>query len=91
MKKYLKNPCGQFSIELKTSNKDEIEKFCNRLKTFKMACSWGGHESLIFPEIANYGNEYYDESEALPLNFIRFYVGLEDSKFLIKDLEKALN
>ena len=32
-----------------------------------------------------------DESEALPLNFIRFYVGLEDSKFLIKDIEKALN
>ena len=43
------------------------------------------------PEIANFGNEYFDESEALPLNFIRFYVGLEDSKFLIKDIEKALN
>jgi len=89
-KKYLKNPCGQFSIQLKTSNKDEIEKFCNSLNTFKMACSWGGHESLIFPEIANYGNEYFDEAEALPLNFIRFYVGLEDADFLIKDLEKAL-
>mgnify|MGYP001808444761 FL=1 len=89
--KYLKKPCGQFSIQLKTSDKDEIERFCNKLKYFKMACSWGGHESLIFPEIANFGNEYFDESEALPLNFVRFYVGLEDSKFLIKDIEKALS
>ena len=89
--KYLKKPCGQFSIQLKTSDKDEIESFCNKLKYFKMACSWGGHESLIFPEIANFGNEYFDESEALPLNFVRFYVGLEDSKFLIKDIEKALS
>ena len=91
VKKYLKKPCGQFSVQLKTSDKHEIESFCNNLKYFKMACSWGGHESLIFPEIANFGNEYFDESEALPLNFIRFYVGLEDSKFLIKDIERALN
>ena len=51
-------------MQLKTKIKHEIESFCNNLKYFKMACSWGGHESLIFPEIANFGNEYFDESEA---------------------------
>ena len=93
VKKYLKNPCGQFSIQLKSENQKEIESFCNKLHHFKMACSWGGYESLIFPEIARYdsSSEYYNDTEFLPRNFIRFYIGLEDEEMLIEDLKKALS
>ena len=58
-----------------------------------MACSWGGYESLIFPEIARYdsSSEYYNDTEFLAINFIRFYVGLEDDKMLIEDLKNALS
>ena len=57
-----------------------------------MACSWGGYESLIFPEIARYNSssKYYNDTEFLPINYIRFYIGLEDKKMLINDLKKAL-
>ena len=92
-KKYLKNPCGQFSIILKTSDETKIEKFCDSLKYFHMAASWGGHESLIFPELARYNNKskYYSKTELLPKNYIRFYIGLEETNLLIKDLEKSLS
>ena len=57
-----------------------------------MAASWGGYESLIFPEIARYNNKskYYTKTELLPKNYIRFYVGLEETNLLIEDLKKSL-
>ena len=58
-----------------------------------MAASWGGHESLIFPEIARYNLEskYYSKTELLPKNYIRFYIGLEDTDEIIKDISEALS
>ena len=93
VKKYLKKPCGQFTIEINTDNDNKIEKFCNTLKYFKMAASWGGHESLIFPEIARYNLEskYYSKTELLPKNYIRFYIGLENTDEIINDISDALN
>jgi len=89
-KKQLRYPSGQFSIELKTEETAKIEQFCDSLKRFLLACSWGGHESLIFPITAlndsnNYGQNPY------PNNLIRFYVGLEDADILIEDLKQALD
>ena len=91
--KYIKNPCGQFTIVLKTEKKSDIEKFCNNLNHFYMGASWGGHESLIFPEISRYNNdsEYYTKTDFLPHNYIRFYIGLEDTDLLIEDLDKSLH
>ena len=91
-KKYIKKPCGQFTIVLKTNKKYKIEKFCNNLNNFFMGASWGGHESLIFPEISRYNNdsEYYSKTDFLPHNYIRFYIGLEDTDLLINDLKKSL-
>ena len=68
--------------------KSDIEKFCNNLNHFYMGASWGGHESLIFPEISRYNNdsEYYTKTDFLPHNYIRFYIGLEDTDLLIEDL-----
>ena len=81
------------SIILKTEKKSKVEKFCNNLNNFFMGASWGGHESLIFPEISRYNNdsEYYSKTDFLPHNYIRFYVGLEDTDLLIYDLKKSLD
>ena len=58
-----------------------------------MAASWGGHESLIFPEIARYNNEseYYSKTELLPKNYIRFYIGLEETNLIIDDIKNSLS
>ncbi len=87
-KKQLKNNTGQFSILLKTDSITKVEAFCDKLKHFLMAASWGGHESLIFPIAAAYTEDNLKPS--LPFNLVRFYVGLEDSDYLIKDIEQAL-
>ena len=93
VKKYLKRPCGQFSIVLNTNDDKKIEGFCNNLNHFKMAASWGGHDSLIFPEIARYNlnSKYYSKTELLPKNYIRFYIGLEDTDLLTKDILDSLD
>lgn len=85
-KQQMKAASGLFSFESKTKDISKIEKFCNHLKYFKMAVSWGGYESLVFPTCA-YVNE---DSEQLPINLIRLSIGLEESEVLINDLEEAL-
>lgn len=87
-KKQMKKGAGQFSILLNTEKLSEIEAFCDNLKYFLIACSWGGHESLIYPVSALSESGYYKENP-FPINLIRFYVGLENPNVLIKDLEQA--
>ena len=57
-----------------------------------MAASWGGHDSLIFPEIARYNlnSKYYSKTELLPKNYIRFYIGLEETDDIINDISDSL-
>jgi cystathionine beta-lyase len=86
-RKQMRNNSGQFTIQLKTEDPATIERFCDSLQHFLMAASWGGHESLIYPTVASYNAGSY-RSE-LPVNLIRFYIGLEDADYLIKDLEQA--
>ncbi|PRY11600.1 cystathionine beta-lyase [Pontibacter ummariensis] len=85
----MSNNSGQFSILLKAKSLEEVERFCDSLQHFLMAASWGGHESLIFPVAATYASE--EHISTLPFNLVRFYVGLEDPDYLIKDLEQALS
>ncbi|CAN5576755.1 bifunctional L-alanine/L-glutamate racemase [soil metagenome] len=87
-RKQMKKGAGQFTIQLKTREPAKIEAFCNHLKHFLLACSWGGYESLIFPAITLYQSQNYKTGD-LDINMIRFYIGLEDADFLIEDLEKA--
>lgn len=87
--KQMCKPAGQFSIQLKTESKEEVEKFCNRLKRFLMACSWGGYESLIFPAIVLYTSENYQNKD-LSWDLVRFYIGLEEPEVLIEDIKQAL-
>lgn len=89
-KKQMGGACGLISFYMKAQHIDEIESFCNRLKAFRMAVSWGGHESLIIPKCAGIKRE--DFNPALPVHrMIRIYVGLEDPEFLIRDLDQAFN
>jgi len=75
---------GMFSIELNTKDEASIVRFCEGLNYFLMAVSWGGHESLIMPACA------FGSKSELPINLIRFYIGLEEADILIQDIEAAL-
>ncbi len=68
---------------------EHMEAFVHALKTFHMAVSWGGHESLVIPTIGFYGIEG-KPNPVLPWSFARFYVGLEEPEYLWRDLEAAM-
>ncbi len=84
----MKAAAGQFSVLLKADTIEEVERFCNHLKRFLIATSWGGYESLIYPVCASYGSVNPTQT-TLPWNFIRFYIGLEDPEVLMNDLSDA--
>lgn len=85
----MKRPAGQFSVLLKASEMAQVDRFCDALKYFMLACSWGGYESLVFPMSALYGSANYSEN-LRPWELVRFYVGLEEAEVLIDDLKQAL-
>jgi cystathionine beta-lyase/cystathionine gamma-synthase len=84
------NHCGALmSIRLNVRDESGVERFCNALKYFLMAVSWGGYESLAFPTCALKGpSGYYPD---LPWDLVRLYIGLEDPDALIADLAQALD
>ncbi|MCW5900308.1 MAG: aminotransferase class I/II-fold pyridoxal phosphate-dependent enzyme [Flavobacteriales bacterium] len=87
-KKQMKRVSGLMSIELDAQDVAAVERFCDHLKTFLIAVSWGGYESLQWPVCALQGpSGYYTD---LPFTMVRLYVGLEDPDLLIADLEQAL-
>ena len=89
-KKQMKGACGLISFYMKTQHIEEIEKFCNNLKTFRMAVSWGGHESLIIPKCSGIVAADFDASNPTH-RMLRLYVGLEDPEYLINDLKQSFN
>ena len=84
----MKRGSGLVSIKLKAKNVKQVEKFCDSLKRFLLACSWGGYESLAFPICAQHNSQSYDNP--LPFNFVRLYIGIEDPELIIEDLNQAL-
>lgn len=80
--------CGLFTIVLKEIDLPSIEKFCQILKHFKMAVSWGGHESLVIPRCAGIKIAAFN-SQLKEHRMLRFYVGLETPEYLINDLQLA--
>jgi cystathionine beta-lyase/cystathionine gamma-synthase len=87
-KRQMKRVAGLMSIELDAPDEAAVERFCDNLKTFLIAVSWGGYESLQWPVCALKGpSGYYTD---LPFTMIRLYVGLEDPDLLIVDLDQAL-
>jgi cystathionine beta-lyase/cystathionine gamma-synthase len=88
-KKQMKDAGGLFSIVLKANTLEEVEKFCNSLKHFFLAVSWGGHESLVIPSAVSIKPHEFDVTNSTH-RLIRIYVGLEDAEYLIADLKQAL-
>ena len=78
---------GLFTFSVKAKSADHLEDFCNNLKAFKMAVSWGGHESLIIPKIASMPREEFDLNNIVHRQ-IRMYAGLEDLEYLKQDLSE---
>jgi cystathionine beta-lyase/cystathionine gamma-synthase len=81
---------GLFSIHLDTGDVSKVEKFCEALTFFKMAVSWGGHESLVMPASAFYPPDHTGP-RTYPPQLVRLYIGLEDPEVLIGDLKQALS
>lgn len=80
---------GLFTIVLKKRAMTDIVKFCESLKHFLMAVSWGGHESLVIPKCAGIDPADYDPDNVTH-RYIRIYIGLEEPEYLIADLDQAL-
>ena len=78
---------GLFSFMLKKKySENQIEKFFNKLKIFKLGYSWGGFDSLItFPPLDK--REFKNRNTG---TLIRLYCGLEDIDDQIKDIKNAL-
>jgi cystathionine beta-lyase/cystathionine gamma-synthase len=86
--KQMKLGGGLFTLALDVTSAEQIETFCNSLKRFLMAVSWGGHESLAFPICATIPKENFDPSN-IEHKLVRFYIGLEDPEVLKADIEQA--
>lgn len=85
-KRQMTGACGLISFYMIAQRIEEIELFCNSLKAFRMAVSWGGHESLIIPKCAGLNPADFDPSNSTH-RLIRLYIGLEDPEFLLNDLK----
>jgi cystathionine beta-lyase/cystathionine gamma-synthase len=88
-KKQMKQGGGLLSIVIDAENEKAVERFCDSLKRFIMATSWGSYESLIFPLCALAASKSFENP--LPWNMVRLYIGLEDADLLIEDLKQALD
>lgn len=84
-RRQMKMPMGMFTVALKTRDVAAIKRFCESLKYFLIAVSWGGYESLIMPKCA------FVPADDPRVSMIRFYIGLEDADVLVEDLVTALS
>jgi cystathionine beta-lyase/cystathionine gamma-synthase len=87
-KSHLKAAGGLFTMIIRADSMDEVVTFCESLRHMLIAVSWGGHESLVLPKCASMEPSEFDASNP-EHRMIRFYIGLEEPAYLIKDLEQA--
>jgi cystathionine beta-lyase/cystathionine gamma-synthase len=89
-KKQMSGACGLFTMILRVKRKEDIVRFCESLEHIMMAVSWGGHESLVIPKCAGIADSEFEAANT-EHRYVRMYVGLEDSSYLIEDLARALD
>jgi cystathionine beta-lyase len=66
---------------------EQVDRFCDALKLFKLGYSWGGPVSLVVPyDMHLLRGDGWSNKGVL----VRFSVGLEDVQDLRADLEQAL-
>lgn len=82
---------GMLSVEVLADDLAGVERFCDNLKLFLMAVSWGGHESLAWPlAVVIRDGKAESNRTGLPWNLVRLSIGLEEPLDLIADLDQAL-
>ncbi|MCC6400280.1 MAG: PLP-dependent transferase [Flavobacteriales bacterium] len=87
-RRQMRRCAGLMTIDLDAPDEAAVERFCDGLRRFLIAVSWGGYESLQWPVCALKGpSGYYTD---LPFTLVRLYIGLDDPDLLIADLENAL-
>ncbi|HEX2167677.1 MAG TPA: aminotransferase class I/II-fold pyridoxal phosphate-dependent enzyme [Longimicrobiales bacterium] len=80
---------GLFSFELDTDHYNDVRRFIDALRRFRIGVSWGGVESLIITP--NRGtNETQLDEQRIPRGLVRVSIGLEGADVLIDDLENTL-
>lgn len=80
---------GLFSMVLDTEDLDQVARFCDRLRHFRIGVSWGGHESLVnAPALTTLDS--VRATMGIPAGLVRLSVGLEDAETLVGDLAAAL-
>ena len=87
-KKYFKGSCGTFSIILKETDKKKFARMLDGFKLFHMGASWGGYESLCFPEQPGPVRTASPWTEEGLL--MRLHIGFEDMDDLKTDLSEGL-
>jgi cystathionine beta-lyase len=77
---------GLFSFRLK----GDVRSFADALRVFRLGVSWGGFESLVFPNLVVAAAHPDDNPRPdIPSDLIRLSVGLEDPEELWQDLERG--
>ena len=88
--KSLTGHSGLFSFELRNGEFDQVRRFINGLKRFRIGVSWGGVESLVItPNRDN--NLGLIDAQRMPHGLIRLSIGLEGSDVLIEDVATSLD
>ena len=83
---------GLFSFRLR-GGAAAARQLCDRLTVFRLAVSWGGHESLAIPTqlgLIQPGLTNSFHAFGVPDDMVRLSIGLEDVEDLWRDLETAL-
>jgi cystathionine beta-lyase/cystathionine gamma-synthase len=81
---------GLLSFRLAGGDYAAVSRFIDALRSFRIAVSWGGVESIVIsPERP--GNEEALREAGLPPGLVRLSIGLEDHEMLITDIEQALS
>ncbi|MFI6480608.1 trans-sulfuration enzyme family protein [Nonomuraea sp. NPDC050663] len=87
--KQLSGYSSLFSFVLDTDDRDQVSKFLDNLRHFRIAVSWGGFESLaIGPALSI--EESVRTTMGIPIGLVRLAVGLEPADTLVDDLTRAL-
>lgn len=81
---------GLFAFELVDGRFENIRKFIDGLKRFRIGVSWGGIESLVISPNRGYNLAYLD-AQRIPHGTVRLSIGLEGAEVLIDDISRSLD
>ena len=88
-KKQMSGCGGLFTIEFDVADIESLLRITDKIKRWKIAVSWGGHEALMLPIAALYNLPGRTDPH-IPWNYVRFYVGLEEPEYLLEDILNAM-